>query len=190
MMRILSTKVAQDYSTEFEEMFTDNKFGPNIEKNTPNPHVTIDGTKLDIYFSPDDGILNALVPLLNNAQKSIYFLAFSFTSNELGDIIRAKAASGLTVEGVMETEQVKSNQGTEYDPFKQAGLEVRLDGNTGQMHHKVIIIDDKIVAFGSYNFSQSAETRNDENLIIIYNEAIAQQFIKEFQRVWKVAHEN
>jgi phosphatidylserine/phosphatidylglycerophosphate/cardiolipin synthase-like enzyme len=46
------------------------------------------------------------------------------------------------------------------------------------------------VAFGSYNFSQSAEERNDENLIIIYNEAIAQQFIQEFQRVWKVAHAN
>ena len=90
----------------------------------------------------------------------------------------------------MEDEQVKSNQGTEYDPFKQAGLDVRIDGNAGQMHHKVFIIDEKIVIFGSYNFSQSAETRNDENILIIYNAAIAQQFIKEFERVWSVAHAN
>jgi phosphatidylserine/phosphatidylglycerophosphate/cardiolipin synthase-like enzyme len=190
MIRILSTKVADDYSVEFKEMFEDNKFGPDVVAATPNPIVTIDGTKMDIYFSPDDGVLNALAPLLSSAQKSIYFLAYSFTSNDLGEIVRNKAAAGLTVEGVMDEEQVKSNQGTEYDPFLQAGLKVRKDGNSGLMHHKVFIIDGKIVAFGSYNFSQSAELNNDENLIIVYNEAIAQQFLLEFQRVWKVAHAN
>ena len=148
---------------------------------------SLDGTDIKNYFSPDDGVLNTIVPLLNSAQKSIYFLAFSFTSNDLGNIVREKAAAGLTVQGVMEAEQVKSNQGTEYDPFKQAGLDVRMDGNAGQMHHKVFIIDEKIVVFGSYNFSQSAETRNDENILIIYNAAIAQQFMKEFQRVWAQA---
>jgi phosphatidylserine/phosphatidylglycerophosphate/cardiolipin synthase-like enzyme len=56
------------------------------------------------------------------------------------------------------------------------------------MHHKVFVVDEKIVAFGSYNFSQSAEQRNDENLIIIYNEAVAGQFIKEFERVSSHAH--
>ena len=190
MIRIESSKVAEDYSVEFKEMFEDNQFGPDVVKATPNPTVTLDGTKINIYFSPDDGVLSALAPLLSSAQKSIYFLAYSFTSNDLGAIVRDKAAAGLVVEGVMDAEQVKSNQGTEYDPFLQAGLKVRLDGNPGLMHHKVFIIDGKIVAFGSYNFSQSAELNNDENLIIVYNEAIAQQFLQEFQRVWKVAHEN
>jgi phosphatidylserine/phosphatidylglycerophosphate/cardiolipin synthase-like enzyme len=57
------------------------------------------------------------------------------------------------------------------------------------MHHKVFVIDGKIVALGSYNFSQSAETRNDENLLIVYNEDIAQQYLEEFQRVDAQAHE-
>jgi len=190
MMRILSPRIAENYTTEFEEMFNDNLFGENVRAATPHPSVIIDGTDVKNYFSPDDGVLNALVPLLNSAQQSIYFLAFSFTSNELGDIVREKAAAGLTVQGVMEDEQVKSNQGTEYDPFKQAGLDVRIDGNDGQMHHKVFIIDEKIVVLGSYNFSQSAETRNDENILIIYDEAIAKEFMKEFKRVLSVAHDN
>ena len=190
MMRIFSTRIAENYTTEFEEMFNDNLFGENTRAATPHPSVIIDGTDVKNYFSPDDGVLNALVPLLNSAQQSIYFLAFSFTSNELGDIVREKAAAGLTVQGVMEDEQVKSNQGTEYDPFKQAGLDVRIDGNPGQMHHKVFIIDEKIVVLGSYNFSQSAETRNDENILIIYDEAIAKEFVKEFERVLSIAHAN
>ena len=87
----------------------------------------------------------------------------------------------------MEEEQVKSNIGTEYDLFKQAGLKVFVDGNKGQMHHKVMIIDGQIVVTGSYNFSNSAETRNDENLIVIYNQPIANFFMKEFQRVYQQA---
>jgi len=187
MLRIHSTKIAENYTVEFEEMFNDNLFGPDTRAETPNPTVTLDGTRVDIYFSPDDGALNALASVLNGAQESVYFLAFSFTSNDLGAIVREKDAAGLTVRGVMENEQVRSNQGTEYDPFKQAELNVRIDGNNGQMHHKVFIVDEKIVILGSYNFSQSAEERNDENILIVYNAAIAEQFMKEFERVWAQA---
>ena len=190
LMRIRSTKVAEDYSKEFNEMFVDNKFGQDVVPETPNPSVTIDGTRLDIYFSPDDGVLAALGPLLESAQKSIFFLAYSFTSNQLGDIVREKAKAGLTVAGVMDDEQITTNQGTEFDPFRQGELDVRRDGIDGLMHHKVFIIDQKIVAFGSYNFSQSAEERNDENLIIVYNPVIAHQFVLEFERVQAEAQRN
>ncbi|HMB22875.1 MAG TPA: phospholipase D-like domain-containing protein [Anaerolineales bacterium] len=187
LVRIRSEEVALDYTTEFEEMFTDDKFGPDIVAQTPNPTVTINGVRMDIFFSPDDRVLAALIPLLESAQESIYFLAYSFTSNQMGEIIREKAAEGLTIAGVMDAEQVQSNQGTEFDPFLQAELDVRRDGIDGLMHHKVFIIDKQIVAFGSYNFSQSAEERNDENLIIVYSPVVAEQFLLEFQRVWEEA---
>jgi phosphatidylserine/phosphatidylglycerophosphate/cardiolipin synthase-like enzyme len=87
----------------------------------------------------------------------------------------------------MDAGQVNSNQGTEYDPFRQAGLDVRLDGNPGLMHHKVIILDRSIVIAGSYNFSASAEERNDENVVIIYNPDVAAQYLAEFQRVYTQA---
>ena len=189
MIRILSTKMAENYTKEFEEMFLEDSFGEDVISETPHPTLTLDGSRADTFFSPDDGVLNMLAAALSGAQESIYFLAFSFTSNDLGAIVREKAEAGLTIAGVMDEEQISSNQGTEYDPFKQADLDVRIDGNAGQMHHKVFVIDESIVVLGSYNFSQAAETRNDENLIIIYNQAIAQQFMQEFQRVWEAAHE-
>jgi phosphatidylserine/phosphatidylglycerophosphate/cardiolipin synthase-like enzyme len=189
LMRIHSREMAENYGTEFEEMFVENSFGENVIAETPHPLVTINGTRIDVFFSPDDGVLNALIPLLESAKKSIHFLAFSFTSNELGDIVRAKAEEGLTVAGVMDDEQITSNQGTEFDPFQQAELDVLIDGIPGQMHHKLFIVDEKIVAFGSYNFSKSAEERNDENLLIVHDADIARQFMLEFGRVWKQGHE-
>jgi len=189
MIRIHSTKIAENYLVEFNEMFEQGRFGENVLAQTPNPSITLDGTRVDTYFSPDDHVLTAIYSLLNDAQESIYFLAFSFTSNELGAIVREKARAGLDIKGVMDQEQVASNTGTEFDPFRQAGLDVLIDGNAGQMHHKVFIVDGRIVVMGSYNFSRSAEERNDENILIIYNEDIAQFFLQEFNRVYAHAHE-
>ena len=180
-----STKMAENYTKEFEEMFLDDKFGEDTVPETPNPDFSIDGTQIETYFSPDDGVANHLYEVLSDATESIYFMAFSFTADELGQAIRTQAENGLDVAGVMEEEQVKSNIGTEYDLFKQAGLNVFVDGNEGQMHHKTMIIDGRIVVTGSYNFSRSAETRNDENLVFIYNQPIASFFTQEFQRIYQ-----
>lgn len=190
LFRIKSTKMAENYIKEFEEMFLEDKFGEEIFPETPNPTITMDGTRIDTYFSPDDGVLAALVPLLESARESIYFLAYSFTSNQLGEIVRQKAAADLTIGGVMDDEQVRSNEGTEFDPFRQADLDVRIDGIDGLMHHKVFIVDEQIVAFGSYNFSASAEQRNDENLIIVYDPVIAEQFMFEYMRIHEQAQPN
>jgi len=183
-LAIRSVKIAENYTKEFEEMYLDDKFGPDAITQTPNPTLTIDGTIVETYFSPDDSVEDQLSLLLEGAQESIYFLAYSFTSDPLGEAIRARAAEGVKVAGVMDAGQVASNTGTEYDPFLQAGLNVRRDGNAGLMHHKVIIVDEKIVITGSYNFTKSAEERNDENLLVIYNAQVASFFMQEFQRVF------
>lgn len=188
LIRIRSKEVAADYAKEFEEMFVQDKFGRDRVAETPFRKVTMpDGTKVEVYFSPDDGVAAAILPLLQRAQVSIYFLAYSFTANDLGEAILAQHKAGVEVHGVMESDQVASNRGTEFDPFRQAGIDVRLDGNPGQMHHKVIVIDRSIVILGSYNFSANAEKQNDENLLVIYNPLIAEEFIKEFERVYAVA---
>ena len=194
LFRIRSTEVAQDYTQEFNEMFVEDKFGPDVVADrvgaaeglpvhTPYPSLTIGDTTLEIYFSPDDGVAARLVTLIQSAQESIYFMAYSFTSNDIGAAVLERAAAGVTVAGVMDEGQVNSGQGSEFDPFRQAGLDVRLDGNPGLMHHKVIIIDRSIVITGSYNFSASAEEVNDENLIVIYNPVIAAQYRAEFLRI-------
>ena len=187
LVRIRSVEMAENYTKEFEEMFVDDMFGPDVVAETPNPRVIIDDTPIDVYFSPDDHVQASFVELIENAQESINFMAFSFTADELGDAVRARAQDDVAVAGVMDSEQVKSNVGTEFDPFKQAGLDVLLDGNEGLMHHKVMIIDESIVIFGSYNFTNSAEIKNDETLIVVYNEEIAAQFMDEFQRVYAQA---
>jgi len=183
LIRIRSSQIAEDYTTEFEEMFVEDLFGPDKRAATPHPLVSVNGTRIEVYFSPDDGVAAHLLPLLKDARRSIYFLAFSFTSDDLAAAMLARAAAGVDVAGVFEKSQVASNAGDEYETLLDAGLDVRLDGNPRNMHNKVLIIDEQIVVTGSYNFSSSAENKNDENLVIIYNAEIAAQYLAEFQKV-------
>jgi phosphatidylserine/phosphatidylglycerophosphate/cardiolipin synthase-like enzyme len=187
LVRIRSTRLAQDYITEFEEMFLDDAFGPNSPANTPYPGLNVDGIPLQVYFSPDDGVLNHLLALVDQAQHSVYFMAYSFTSDELGEALLGRAADGVKVMGVFETDQYYANIGTEFDRLVEGALSVRLDGNPSHMHHKVLIIDERIVITGSYNFSDNAEQRNDENLLVIEDPALAQLYLNEFQRVFALA---
>ena len=55
------------------------------------------------------------------------------------------------------------------------------------MHHKVFIIDENIVITGSFNPTESADKRNDENILIIHDSIVAGKYLGEFDRVWKMA---
>ena len=184
MLRIRSPQLAENYSTEFEEMFLDSRFGQASSSDTPYATTSIDGTQIETYFSPEDGTARRIVELIASAQESVYFLAYSFTSDDIAAAMIERADHGVTVAGVMEHGQYKSNTGTEYDRLYAGGVDVRLDGNPENMHHKVIVIDEAIVITGSYNFSASAENKNDENTLIIHNREIAARYLEEFRRVY------
>ncbi|MFM8319787.1 MAG: phospholipase D-like domain-containing protein [Chloroflexota bacterium] len=187
LLHIRSRELAQDYLAEFEEMFRDDQFGPGSPANTPQPSLNINGTPVSVCFSPDDGCAAQIAAVLEQARQSIDFMAYSFTSDDLAQVILDRAGAGVRVRGVMETGQISSNSGGEYANFLKAGLDVRKDGNRANMHHKVIIVDGRYVIVGSYNFTYNAETRNDENLLIIDSPQIAGQYLAEFQKVYQAA---
>jgi phosphatidylserine/phosphatidylglycerophosphate/cardiolipin synthase-like enzyme len=185
MVRIKSNSLAENYTAEFEEMFLADRFGPGSPANTPNQSLNMDGVIIETYFSPEDEPAGRINQLVRNARESILFLAYSFTLDELADEMVASARRGVDVKGVFDAGQSSANAGTEFYNLLSTGLDVRLDGNKEKMHHKIIIIDESIVITGSYNFSVNAETVNDENVIIIHSEEIAELYKEEFERVFE-----
>ncbi len=178
--------VARDYETEFEEMFTQHAFGPESPANTPYPVVRIGGTEVEIYFSPEDRVKEHLLPVIQQAQSSIYFLAFTFTDDDLASAIVDRYRHGVEVAGVIESRNI-DNAGSDYEAMKAAGINILPDGNPYIMHDKVIIIDEAIVVTGSYNFSHSASRSNDENLLIIHSPDLAAKYLEEFEKIQRQA---
>lgn len=187
LLRLRSSRLAEDFTGEFEEMFLQDQFGLRGAPATRFPSVTVEGTQVEVFFSPEDDTVDRLVELVQSAESSVRFLAFSFTSDPLASALQAAARGGVSVQGVMEREQVASNIGSEYDFLRRAGIDVRLDGNPRSMHHKALIIDEQIVVTGSYNFSSNAEDSNDENLLVLHNVQIASLFLSEYERVLSLA---
>ena len=188
LIRIRSARLAEDYLTEFEEMFSEDLFGPASIANTPAPILRLEDTEIEVYFSPDDGTARRLIELIGGAQKEIVFMVYSFTADDLAAALIEKARAGVLVAGVMDESQVHSNMGTEFERLQTAGVILSMDGNPNKMHHKVMVIDREIVITGSYNFSASAESTNDENTLVIHNLPLAKRYLAEFQRVFELAN--
>jgi len=184
LLRVHSSRLAENYLVEFEEMFVEDRFGPGSPSDTPHPILTIDGTQVEVYFSPDDGTAARLVELISEADESVYFMAYSFTSDDISAAMLERVQDGVTVAGVFDASQYRSNTGTEFEHLRSGGAIVRLDGNPDKMHHKVIIIDEEILVTGSYNFSASAEEQNDENTLIFHNVQIAAHYLGEFEKIF------
>lgn len=186
LLRMRSSALAEDYAREFDEMFVDDRFGPLSIADTPHSALTIDGTTVEAWFSPEDGVAARLIELIDDARFRVDFLAFTFTSDPLAEALERAADRGVAVRGVIERDQVEA-AGTAYDRLRQAGLDVRLDSSDGTMHHKLLLIDGRVLATGSYNFTRSAEESNDENLVILFSPEAAAELELEFNELFQAA---
>ena len=187
-IEITSTRLAQNYTAEFEEMFTEHAFGPTSPANTPHPTLTVNDAFVENYFSPDDGVAAHILEALQAAQSSIHFMAFSFTRQDFAEALIEKAQAGVIVQGVFETRQIAAGGDAAWNALTAAGLDVRQDGNKYNLHSKVFIIDQQVVVAGSYNFSRNAEENNDENVLILHSPEIAAAYFAEWQKVWAQAN--
>ena len=183
---IQSETLARAYTGEFEEMFIRKEFGPASPQNTAHRPVQLGDTLIETCFAPEDECALQLVDLLQHAQHSIRFMAFSFTHDGFGNTIRQKAQAGVTVQGVFETTG-SDTEHSEFSSMKREKLDVLQDGNPYILHHKVFIVDENIVVLGSFNFSDSADSSNDENILVLHNADIAKEFLAEFERVYRDA---
>jgi phosphatidylserine/phosphatidylglycerophosphate/cardiolipin synthase-like enzyme len=183
---IQSQELAVIYEREFQEMW-DGKFGPKSPSTLDQQIATVNGSRIVVVFTSEDPALeNAIVPIVKSATKSVRFLTFSFTDFPLADAMSQRWKAGVDVAGVFE-KVGSETEASELRTLMCRSVPVKQDGNSGFLHHKVIVVDEQIVITGSMNYSTNAEENNDENVIIIDNAEIARLYLQEFDRVWNLA---
>jgi phosphatidylserine/phosphatidylglycerophosphate/cardiolipin synthase-like enzyme len=139
-----------------------------------------------ICFSRVEQCDNLLINLISQARKSIYVAIYSFTRDGLTRALIDAKNRGVEVKVIMEEENAYG-QGSEYRMLKEAGVDIRLDGNPALMHHKFMVVDGEIIVTGSYNWSTAAEDKNDENFVVIRDRSVAERFMQEFNRLLSIA---
>ena len=109
-------------------------------------------------------------------------MAFVLTSEKIADQLGKMAKKGVNVECILDRGQARTRYSRD-QYLLGCGVRIHISPNSrGKMHHKVIVIDEDTVITGSYNFSENAETGNDENIVIVKDSGLGKLFQKEFTR--------
>jgi phosphatidylserine/phosphatidylglycerophosphate/cardiolipin synthase-like enzyme len=138
---------------------------------------------LAIYFTPPAGAASGLIKQIDGAKKSIKVMAYGFTAKNLAEaLVRAKRR-GVEVSLIQDEKSSQNNRET-LPILLAGGVEVRSDGKHAIQHNKVMLIDDDIVITGSYNFTNSAEKRNAENIMIVRSNYAAKRYADNWKSHW------
>jgi hypothetical protein len=189
---IQSKTVASAFLDEFNEMWgstglqpnlTNSKFGPDKSDNTI--HVfTVDGKKLEVYFSPSDHTEDHLIDIISSANTSLNFGIYAFTRSNVADSIIAAFNRGVFVAGILDNFSSSYSPKSLLSPILANQL---LTFNLTYIYHnKFMIADacdltsDPTVGSGSFNWSLSADTKNDENLVVFHDASITNQYYQAF----------
>ena len=192
-----SRQLAKAYTNEFNIMWGDtthggafksatSKFGPN-KPNSGNHIFYIDGSKVELYFSPSDGVNTQIISNINSATVDLYCGMFTFTeTTNATDIVNRKNA-GVFAAAILD----KYSSGT-YTPYTTTlpnGLGTNFVGYNASStlyHNKYLIVnpsapcDDPKVLTGSHNWTSGADTKNDENTVVVHNDTIANMYLQSF----------
>ncbi len=181
LLRIVDKTLVDNYEAKFTELDVDKQFGTHATVGAQTPQTTLDGVTIENYFSPVDNVMQKIIAEVEGAKSSVKFMAFTYTYNDLAQAMISRQKAGAKVEGVIENRG--ASQGALPELFC-ANVPVEVDGNKYTMHHKVIIIDDNTVITGSFNFTKTADTANDDNVLIIHSSGVAALYDAEFQKVY------
>ncbi len=182
-LTLVSREIAANYSEEFEEMWA-GRFGSRSPAATPYSRVRHEDLEIRNLFAPEDEVMDAIIGLVSEAEVSVEVMAFSFTHQALARSMQRRAGKNVRVRCLLDAGQAGSEY-SRHDYLAENRVEVKLSENRrGVMHHKVIIVDERYVITGSFNFSANADTTNDENLLIFDSPELAVIYAEEFRRCW------
>ena len=182
---IKSNRVAELYKQEFNQMFFYGKFHENKKELKNNENINLEnGTLISVYFSPKNQVFyNAIIPLIKNAKDTIDIPMFYLTHKGTIQALLDASSRGVKIRIILDAVGAQSAY-SKHDILREAGMQVKVENWGGKMHMKSMIVDNEVFVIASTNWTSTAAHTNDENLLIIRNKELAQQFSNEFERLY------
>jgi hypothetical protein len=148
------------------------------------------GGAVSAWFSPGDPPPSeAIIRELGEATQGVDFLIFAFSSSGISAAMSQALSRKVRVRGIFddsfESELVWKNwKALPFQWLWRQGADVKFDGREAKVHHKCLVVDDRAVFTGSFNFSTGADLRNAENLLFLEHPAAAAIYRSRFRELW------
>lgn len=140
----------------------------------PSQTDAVVNSDIQVFFTPGDDAAGKIIDAIRGARKQVLVQAFSFTHPGIAKALIAAHQRGIEVKLIADLEQTRKIRRNRIAEIAAAGVPVWLDGEHNGAHNKVMIIDahsadiaDVAVITGSYNFTNAAQYKNAENVLLI-----------------------
>jgi phosphatidylserine/phosphatidylglycerophosphate/cardiolipin synthase-like enzyme len=127
---------------------------------------------VSVLFSPKGGCTDEIVSNMARAKKTLYVMAYSFTSQPIVNAVISARNRGVATAVILDRSQIKGVACVGVDLLREK-IPTWVDSKHAIMHNKLYIVDDALVGTGSFNFSVNAEKNNAENHIVIRDKKTA-----------------
>jgi phosphatidylserine/phosphatidylglycerophosphate/cardiolipin synthase-like enzyme len=158
------------YLTEFQRLRS-GTFGDLHERVEPRPaEFQLAQMRVKPVFAPEQGPEMEIMKQMLKAKASIDFAMFTFAqSSGIDDTMIRLVNDVQRIRGVLDRGQgVQKWAATQ--PLEAAGVQLfENKAGTGvrKVHHKLMVIDERLVIAGSFNYTAPATTLNDENILVL-----------------------
>lgn len=130
---------------------------------------------ISVCFTPNGNCAQQIIDTIAQAKKQVLVQAYSFTSASIAQALVDAKKRGVDVEVLLDKSQSRG-KGSVLPYLNEQNIATKIDYLPAIAHNKVMVVDGKTVITGSYNFTASAEKRNTENLLIIHDQLLAQDY--------------
>ncbi|MEH7387849.1 phospholipase D-like domain-containing protein [Bacillus sp. JJ1521] len=128
--------------------------------------------------SPQKELIKVIKDACETIDVAVYYIS------ERNIVTHLCSATNRGVKVRIITDKDDSYQETALQQLLDAGIPVKINTYEGKMHLKNMIIDKEIITSGSYNFTYSAEKKNEEVVIISKDKKVAKEWSVKFNEMW------
>ena len=180
-------------------------FRPAQQVALPNSYITLQFSPVSTK-QPWQSSVNGLISrTLQRSNQRIDMALFVFSEQRLANQLESRVRAGVALRALIDPAfiyrsysealdmlgvslpsqrcQIETDNRPWQYPIESVGLPQLPQGD--KLHHKFAVIDDATVVVGSQNWSQAANTKNDETLLVIESTTVARHFVREFNRLYR-----
>lgn len=137
----------------------------------------------EVHFSPGRECLAAILHEISKASRGIDICVFTISDDRISSQLINAHEAGIAVRVLTDNEKLL-DAGSDIKRLAEAGLPVKVDRTRNHMHHKFAIFDSETALTGSYNWTRSAESYNNENILITDSPGVVKMYRMGFENMW------
>jgi phosphatidylserine/phosphatidylglycerophosphate/cardiolipin synthase-like enzyme len=135
------------------------------------------------HFSPGESCRRKIRDLCRQARQSVDICVYTISDDQLSSEILACHQRGIAVRVITDNEK-QFDMGSDIERLRNQGVPLRIDSGPYHMHHKFALFDGRFLLNGSFNWTRSATTGNEENLLVIDHPALFADYRRVFDELW------